>query len=374
MHVAKRSRFYKLLAISLFLGLASSYVSGISLGRKDPALVLKQARDNCDSNSQRTQYILCIKERIMVEVEKKGIRPLMLALEEEYKGDAGSLSGGITRCHDIAHAIGQIGAGENLNESLLGCTQICTSGCYHGVVEGFVAKGGELRSNINGLCKVEDSPLVSTSACFHGLGHGIADINGYDLKKSLLTCDLISQEGARKNCAYGVIMEIYEPSSFAHPLGEFPPDIPRFCQDLWGVYIDACNETAGVHEYGRSKDEDLAIEVCFSVPKSTSGDCISALAQNVYFASEEDIEKTFSFCDKTGPYQKNCIFGALEASIMSDPGLRNAYKICERVEEDLEASCYMALGQKVEKMFGSEKKDQVCEGVPEENESSCKTF
>lgn len=319
--------------------------------RTDAAWELKKLRKLCADKGDRAKSILCFRKSLEDSIASRGFKPFLAALETLFLADDKAQQGGITECHDLAHAIGELG-GVNarvLNEALADCTEICTYGCYHGVVEGYVAKHGDFLDELPSLCGGELFAGIrqsSRSACFHGLGHGVASIAGFDIKKSLKLCDVISEEG-RSECGSGVIMELYEPSSFAHPLLEFPKDIPEFCKGLGGVYSEACYNTAGLHEYARSLDIKKAFDTCRAVPLTLRRSCQVAIGQNFYFVFQGQAPSIYGACNVASRMEERrvCLEGALISSLVSDPLARHGFELCNIVEEEFRPYCLQFLSR-----------------------------
>lgn len=362
--------------LAFILGFSWRTASNKTQGTNAAAL-LKVAQERCAGESNRTKGILCYKQIVEEEIRKQGIRPFMEALEGIYLASDDAESGGITRCHDLAHAIGQVGAiaAEDPNQAVLSCTSLCTSGCYHGVVEGYLAKGENLEVKLPSLCGSAKENLSDgeLGACYHGLGHGTATISGYDLYEALSLCDKVSEEG-RRDCGQGVIMELYEPSSFDHALLEFPPDIPAFCNTLWGVYAEVCHATAGLHEYARSRDREKAVATCAAVPKELQDGCMSGLGQNIYFYEQGEATRIIDFCRKAGErWTGPCISGAVEAGVMSDPLARHSFALCQKLEGSIKKLCYRTLREQIGFRQGEDKYLALCKNLTGEERELCLT-
>lgn len=337
---------------------------------------LREAQTHCSQESDRTKIILCVKKHIERSVQKWGVDVFMASLKELFSDDQGGGQGNISHCHDIAHAIGQIAGADSddLNTTIQGCTDICTFGCYHGVVEGYIASGKNFISQIPDLCVSSNRTRAqpNLSACFHGIGHGAASIAGFNLKKSFSLCDLIQNADDRKNCGAGVIMELYEPSSFNPAPLTFPPDIPKFCALLENPYQEVCYDTAGIHAYARSQDIKDAVLVCMSVPQSLRRDCISALGQNLFFVFNGATATLVLQCAYAqAEYESACIAGALEASITADPVARHAKEICDALEQRKRSACYALLGKKAESLYGWEARKNICAVFSNTYQSIC---
>jgi hypothetical protein len=358
-----------LTAFILFLagGLSSVIYSPstVKSDSTDVSIVVSSIYDECGTLAERADAIVCFKKKLAPYIKQSGIEPYMQAISGRFQKSDEATEGGITRCHDILHAVGQLGAQhtKDVNKTLLSCTNLCTYGCYHGVVEGYIATGNNFEAQLPNLCLPSNQPLApaNQSACFHGVGHGIADFSGFNLEKSMNLCDRIEGAENRKDCAAGIIMELYEPSSFVHPLLQFPPDIGRFCGTLRDPYGEICYNTAGVHEYGRSEDGLTAAQTCEALPEKYQENCMTALSQNMYFAFQGSIPKTLEYCSAVAEqWHQTCIKGAVLSSVVSDPQVRRGSELCRSVAEDLRPFCYTVLKNTVVFHHGQEKIVSLC--------------
>lgn len=321
---------------------------------------LSDVIEKCLQNQDRTKQILCYKENLRGLIQSEGISQLMKKLEEDFKKNDSAGSGGITRCHDIAHAIGQAGISitKDPKTVLTQCSDLCTSGCYHGAVEQYVqhTSSDTFLANLNNLC--------SSEACFHGLGHGLASIAQFDLQKSLQFCDRLDSENAKRNCGFGVFMELYEPSSFNPIPLSIPENLLAFCSDLSGVYLNVCYRNIGNYELVRTRDIKKAFNICDKIPKDYGRDCRLALGQATYFNSQGKAEYIISTCKNVlGDQFKDCIDGSLMSGVSSDPLARHGFEICSQVDDSIKTHCYQFLGSHIESVYGQEVRQKLCQGT-----------
>jgi hypothetical protein len=293
-------------------------------------LIVKAMNDCKSHESSRTGYVLCVQNKLQKPINSRGLRPFLIALEEELLVNS-SLQQNPSRCHDLTHAFGQARARktDNLETVVAECTDICTYGCYHGLVETFLAKGESLPEDLDDLCS---NPQVDNPpACFHGLGHGLASVAGYDLNTSLAFCDRL-QANNRLNCGYGVFMELYEPASFNPQPLNLPENIVSFCQSLNDPYRQVCETTAGTHQYARERDFASAKEVCLQVSPTSRSGCFSGLGQNLYFIWKNDLSLAINLCSGlTLDQEASCLRGLVEAAIISDPHHQDLEPLCQLI-------------------------------------------
>lgn len=330
----------------------------------------------CAGSAERTKYIVCYKKNLEPGIKKYGLKPFMSELGIKYASSVNFDNGGINQCHDVAHAIGQTAGAysKDLNKTILDCPNLCTSGCFHGVVEGAISTGFDILGNIGNLCRYEEGgkALSTNTDCFHGLGHGVADLSGFDLVQALKYCDLINTEEGQRSCGAGVIMELYEPSSFDHALLQFPDDIAKFCKDLWGTYRETCYITAGTHIFIKESSTAKAISACFSVPDEYKKSCISALGQNMFFVYQGNFIKLSAFCQNLpGIYPESCYGGVIESSVMSDPLVRKGMEICQSFDDNDSQKCFDGVIQRMIVSNRTEKVNEICDQVTNDKKQLC---
>lgn len=352
----------------LLISKAKSAVKGFrDKFSKQPSITantnLNQAISTC-TNQDRTKFISCLKTALKDSISKSGVRKLLSELELSFKKDDSAGQGGITRCHDIAHAIGQAGVSytNDPNSVLRECSDLCTSGCFHGAIEQTVLEESidTFLTNINNMC--------SESACFHGLGHGLASIAGYDLQKSLNLCDRLGKSDSKRNCGFGVFMELYEPSSFNPVPKALPENLLAFCNSLTGVYLEVCYRNISTYEYARTnQDISRALDICRLIPQKYQRECRVALGQQFYFNQQANPEKIINLCKNEKEIEfKDCIDGAIMSSVSSDPLARHGFKICALVHKDIQKGCYRFLGSHIYEVYGQQSRLEDCKQAVED--------
>jgi hypothetical protein len=86
-------------------------------------------------------------------------------------------------CHDITHRIGEAAYflfSRNENFAVTPKTAYCSYGFYHGFMESLLSRTGDLKKTRE-FCEYVDKQLAdkapdATLQCYHGIGHGAADI------------------------------------------------------------------------------------------------------------------------------------------------------------------------------------------------------
>ncbi len=140
--------------------------------------------------------------------------------------------------HDLSHTVGNKAFQKFGINGIKICDSSFAYGCFHGVTEEML-----LTEGIAGLKSIENACGVAFPSkdmgyisCIHGTGHGVYGVDGGDLKKALLDCDII-EESYRQYCWDGVFME----RSFSPENTVFDPKNPwKFCSDLDSWYQRNC--------------------------------------------------------------------------------------------------------------------------------------
>lgn len=114
--------------------------------------------------------------------------------------------------HAIGHVVGTMLYQEKGAKALMECPQSYLNSCFHAVIAGiFVEKGKEAMTIMKDTCRGYQSDEAALSRCFHGLGHGVLIVSGYDIEKSLGMCqdmNYSSQTLPFRECIGGVFMEL----------------------------------------------------------------------------------------------------------------------------------------------------------------------
>lgn len=321
------------------------FIIGIFTGliRNPAKSSLSSILDQCSEEKVRAKHISCVSTLLATSQSNQSTRELMTELSELAVSQKNFIDNP-TFCHDVSHAIGQAGGKSNqinLGVSLAECTPICTAGCYHGVIEGHVSKVGEISEELMKVCDKSIFPDNSShEACLHGLGHGIASINGNDLIKSLKMCDFIESD-YRTHCGAGVLMELFEPGSFEHAKIPIPEDILSMCEPMWGEYKKLCLETSGTHELGRSGSLENAISMCKKIDPIYQEGCATAIGTHLFHDNDWSdavySNRCYEFKNKVLTIE--CIKGIISASNNSDPEKNVSKQLCKEYNFDLGQLC-----------------------------------
>ncbi len=150
----------------------------------------------------------CYEEVFLLATERGKVHLAMTALSVLDRRDPDLKRSG----HDYTHVVG-INAwtpGKNVSLIYEQCTALYQSGCYHGVVQAYLAAQGTDSTVVSSLC---DQIAVSRTVawlrfqCVHGLGHGLVQTQSMHLPKALRGCDWLGSVWDRESCYGGAFME-----------------------------------------------------------------------------------------------------------------------------------------------------------------------
>jgi len=281
--------------------------------------------------------------------------------------------------HALAHALGRYAIAQHKNDLsvIAECSPIFEAGCYHGVLEGFLASQKSIDSTtIASVCSAVERSTFSrqpTLECSHGLGHGLLERFGYDLPRALATCDYLTAEDARGECHDGVFME-----NVVHGLGD---SMIAVGDDALAAHrhMMQMEGARGHREYFRK--QDLAFP-CDSVAAPYQSSCWSYQPLVVIQLSGVNFQKTLHMCDKaadasattcyrgfgkqstgwysdraadivktcetaTSPHVGDCIAGAVEAYVDYAWTPDRAIEFCRAVPSDAKSGCYGEVGARM---------------------------
>lgn len=315
--------------------------------------LLVSSNASCSKNVSRAQYLVCFREKLEKYVGVYGVKPFMKALADVSQEDPKKL-GHYYLCHDIAHAIGELGGkySQNVQKDISECTHICSAGCYHGFIESFVAKSGDIKGFIAGVCDPPQELSNSNkylSACYHGIGHGVASIFS-DLGKSIEICGLIESDYGKRRCFAGSMMEIFGEGSLLDTQKRYPDNILEFCATFPSIYRDHCLLLSGEKELLVSGNIEKAIKTCNQISKEMREDCFYILGEAMYFAFKDSNEILSQGCLGAGDYKKACLSGIFKGVAESDIAGRQGKKICGLVKDSsLAYDCNSLLQKEVQK-------------------------
>jgi hypothetical protein len=202
--------------------------------------------------------------------------------------------------HDLAHLVGQLLYKQYGFKGLATCTPTFAFGCYHGVMQvafdrekpaEFPAQLAAARAGCEGVAE-ETSP--SYWSCIHGVGHGVATYENFDLSQALADCDTYGERFATY-CHDGVFMEFVAraPESYYKTSDPIYP-----CDAIDGAYRVACarNQVQAMKQKFGMADAAIAKACLASGDKDISYHCIDAIGYGVGQSARGDAKRAIAEC------------------------------------------------------------------------------
>jgi hypothetical protein len=281
--------------------------------------------------------------------------------------------------HPLAHALGRFAIAQHKNDLsvIAQCRPIFEAGCYHGVLEGFLASQRSLDSStIASICSAVERTSPSRQPaleCSHGLGHGLLERVGYDLPRALATCDYLTADDARGECHDGVFME-----NVVHGLGDSTIAVG---DEAVSAHHDMMQMEGARPRREYFRKQDLAFP-CDSVAAAYQSSCWSYQPLVAIQFTKVDFQKTLHLCDKalgaavatcyrgfgkqstgwysdhaadivktcetaTPPHVSDCLAGAVEAYVDYVWTPDRAIEFCRAVPSAAKAGCYGEIGARM---------------------------
>lgn len=290
----------------------------------------------------------CLEKQYQTYTEQLGVAATFVKLEAAYKTSP------VVRnyCHPLAHVIGRTEADmvNNVDIAYAQGNNFCWSGYYHGVMESIVSRIGvkNLPKHIPTICdsiKKQHPYSFAHYNCVHGLGHGIMDVTGDDLPKSLTWCNLLTDNWEEQACYSGVFMEneMDEVNTEDHSTKYFRVGQPMYpCTAVADRYKTQCYLMQTSHVLRTVNDNFAAVfKDCSQIEPVYANDCYQSLGRDASGNSDSTVGPTKVSCmlGQTEDAQANCVIGAVKDFISYYNGVKQADKLCESLDAPLQPIC-----------------------------------
>jgi cytochrome c553 len=255
-------------------------------------------------------------------------------------------------CHRIAHAIGAGALSHyhgNVGLAFADGSAVCWSGYYHGILERAFAgvSEDELPAVARRLCasqQVRRSDFVAYQ-CVHGLGHGLMIYTGYDLPKSLATCDKLATSWDQTSCTGGVFMENLQTSYGTRSpwLKDGEPLYP--CTTVSERHKLYCYlmVTSRILEVDGG-DWKRTVGWCRKAESAWVATCFQSLGRDASGRSLQSPAEILRICGLAGDMTGQCIYGAARDITSMDAGARRSAGFCARAPAQDRATCFNGIG------------------------------
>lgn len=273
-------------------------------------------------------------------VRTNGVKDAFKDLKDRYDNDSSVK----TFCHPLVHAIGRASSLKfaNISEAFLQGDNFCSSGYYHGVLEGIAGKMGRdnLLASLNSICSdIRGKNVYSLDYynCVHGLGHGLMAITDDELFESLTYCDKLTGDWEQKSCASGVFMENIVADGISHTSKFLKKDDLLYpCNSTPEKYIGTCYFLQSSYIFRQNNfDFSKTFDVCARAESDSYRSlCYQSLGRDASGFTISDISKTKKICflGKNFEQRLGCFIGAARDFKYYFNGTKEAKKFCESGE------------------------------------------
>lgn len=347
-HIKSLLASQKLIWIGVFavLLLAGLSIIGQTSIENEVANIIKDCAKKEGSSS--SAFYACVTKKSSSLIEEREVGAVMRGLEKatDNRENIRTIAGG--SCHNIAHALGERSmelSSKNLNDAVISCDKYCSYGCVHGaILQLFKERPVKFSSGtLDELCPPSELTHKKVIACRHGVGHGLAEIFGYDVIDALEGCNRFSKKAAKAECASGVFMQAYITETAGKEVSkQFPPNARVFCSRVPEEFEDFCLRNSVTYKFRASKDAELAFETCRSFSRSNlTEQCILALGNDMPFIFPNNIERVAKECQKAKQESSlyNCLKGAIYSTTVLDPSYEMANQLCKAVYNKYTTLC-----------------------------------
>jgi hypothetical protein len=322
--------------------------------------------------------------------------------------------------HNYTHVIG-IRAwkdGEDVRQIFRGCTGIFQSGCYHGVIQGYLLSHGQLDSTRAVTLCDQVAPNESDRwlrfQCVHGLGHGFEMAWNWELPHALHGCDWLKDDWDRGSCYGGVFMENavasmpggHHMTMAVHALSASDSDIGGMampgmehghgpdpshitykmrdssdalypCSAVAQKYRYACYQLQGGLILNRvNGDFARATRECDKADPLGRQQCYVSLGTNASGYTLQNVPATIADCSHGDPrLQPYCFSGAVKNYIDVTSHPADGIRLCNTVPTgDNRTGCFVAVGEEISVLYPTDAaaRQNACSAVGANDVDACR--
>lgn len=352
-----------------FLGLAFLSVKNPMLIRKDIPGEVAALYKRCSGSATSDMRTDCMFKGYKNIVTKDNFADVVTATHDAYAPND---------CHAPAHLVAKIAYedGATFSDILNKCTDKCGYGCLHGAFQSrFESNLGGFIGSIGKFCSdVDQKNTGNLIACWHIVGHGVAEYYGTNIDKSIAECSKLPQGLPAWHCLNGLVMEYTEPFPWTSYGFEFSPKFYlNLCSKMPGFYRRDCYGSAGYTILKVQNDKDEAVAICSQIPndpvmrKKCAAEGGGILALEHYGSSE-----IFSFCSKFKDPVLNGECAISAGMSLVTGGFENYAKdLCGLETGDLRRECYASIGSALERASGTSARADLCSGLGSGDSKNC---
>jgi hypothetical protein len=267
------------------------------------------------------------------------------------------------REHHYFLAVGQLSYAQtrDVAESFRLCGAAPDTGCYHGVMDAFVASTPRLaREDIALLCDgapiTAETPAVRIQ-CVHGVGHGLAHA-GDRVADALASCDGFGTVQDREACYIGVFGQVIEhteerPDSDPFALDPTLQTPFATCIAVAERYRRACyTQQPTVILAANGEDVPAAFITCDQAPVAYIVTCYQGVGAWISIFTHWDPDQTSSLCQRAAlPFRPWCLDGAVAGMASGHATADRPMALCRSTPPDLRTFCLEALGERIPLLY-----------------------
>lgn len=298
--------------------------------------------------------------------------------------------------HPYTHHIGKVSFAhyKDAPTAFAHCKDTFWSGCYHGVLEGYVSQYPNLApKDIATVCsgvKDPNRPTFMKFQCVHGLGHGLTMHFQHDLFKSLTYCDALPTTWDQESCYGGAFMEnviwfqtgphAEHDGHGAHaghggPAKLLDPSDPHYpCNAVEKRYRRSCYmmQTSAMLTLN-GYDFAGTFKECERAPAELIETCARSLGRDVSGYTLTNAERVRTLCLLGPPHLiGQCFRGAAKDFGFTHASPQRSIALCRIVDGPYKADCYSAVHEFIVDFHAdTAKRFQECRTADEAYQSIC---
>jgi hypothetical protein len=289
--------------------------------------------------------------------------------------------------HPYTHHIGKFSFAHYKDAAIAfaHCKDTFWSGCYHGVLEGYVSQFPNLTpkdiASVCGAVKDAQRPIFMKFQCVHGLGHGLTMHFEHDLRKALTFCDALPTRWDRESCYGGSFMEnviAYQAQGHSDHAGQAKlldardPHYP--CNAVAHAYRRSCYmmQTSAMLTFN-GYDFAKTFQECEQAPAEFVDTCVRSLGRDISGFTLTNAERVRTLC-LLGPPNRTgqCFRGAAKDFGFTHASPQRSISLCRVVDGPYKADCYAAVQEFLVDFHADQtKRDQECQTADEAYRSIC---
>lgn len=275
------------------------------------------------------------------------------------------------------------------------CKDTFWSGCYHGVLEGYVSQFPNLTPrDIASVCvgvKDPRRPIFMKFQCVHGLGHGLTMHFQHDLFKALTYCNALPTTWDQESCYGGAFMENViwfqtqphaDHGGHGEPVAHTrsaklldPTDLHYPCNAVEQRYQRSCYmmQTSAMLTFN-GYDFTATFKECEKAPADLVETCVRSLGRDVSGYTLTNAERVRTLC-LLGPPQLigQCFRGAAKDFGFTHASPQRSIALCRIVDGPYKPDCYSAVQEFLVDFHADQaKRDQECKTADEAYQSICR--